>query len=225
MGTFVSMRQFAPLACLILALALPGCGGMVPSGREAPRIERITPDPSARQCLAGLGTKGARFSALPDRYDGGGCGLRNAITMDRVSGDLSALEIARLGPVACPTAQAFSDWARYGIDRAARQLLGTQLVRIETMGSYACRNVAGTARRSAHATAEAVDVAAFVLADGRRISVLQHWNGGDKQERAFLRTVQASACKRFGTVLGPDYNAAHRDHIHVERGGSGGFCR
>ena len=65
------------------------------------------------------------------------------------------------------------------------------------------------------------------LADGRRISILDDWDGGDKQERAFLRTVQASACKRFGTVLGPDYNAAHRDHFHLERGGSasGSFCR
>ena len=151
--------------------------------------------------------------------------MRNAITLDRVRGDISSLEVARLGPVACPTAQAFTEWVRFGIDRAARQMLGSQLLRIETMGSYACRNVAGTGRRSAHATAEAIDIAAFVLADGRRISVLTHWDGGDKQERAFLRTVQASACKRFGTVLGPDYNAAHRDHFHVERGGSGGFCR
>ena len=103
-------------------------------------------------------------------------------------------------------------------------MLGSPLARIETMGSYSCRNVAGTERRSAHARAEAIDIAAFVLADGRRISVLNHWNGGSAQERAFLRTVQDSACKRFGTVLGPAYNAAHRDHLHIELGG-GGFCR
>jgi hypothetical protein len=28
--------------------------------------------------------------------------------------------------------------------------------------------------------------------------------------------IQRSACKRFATVLGPDYNSAHHDHIHVE---------
>ncbi|HMP56272.1 MAG TPA: extensin family protein, partial [Novosphingobium sp.] len=60
--------------------------------------------------------------------------------------------------------------------------------------------------------------------DGRRISVLHGWNASSREEREFLRVVHQSACKRFGTVLGPDYNAAHRDHLHIELGG-GGFCR
>ena len=67
-------------------------------------------------------------------------------------------------------------------------------------------------------------LAAFVLADGRRISVKDGWDNASEQERAFLRTVHTSACKRFGTVLGPAYNAAHEDHLHVELG-SGRFCR
>ena len=60
------------------------------------------------------------------------------------------------------------------MDRAARQIMGSPLVRIETMGSYNCRNVAGSGRRSAHATAEAIDVSGFVLADGRRIRYTTH---------------------------------------------------
>ncbi|HCJ80659.1 MAG TPA: extensin, partial [Erythrobacter sp.] len=97
------------------------------------------------------------------------------------------------------------------------------LQRIETMGSYSCRNVAGTARRSAHSRAEAIDVSAFVLADGRRVSVLSGWNAS-REEREFLRVVHKSACKRFGTVLGPDYNRAHHDHFHLEYG-KGNYCR
>ena len=81
-----------------------------------------------------------------------------------------------------------------------------------------------TAGFGGHARAEAIDVAAFVLADGRRISVLGDWNAGEADEREFLRTVQRSACKRFGTVLGPDYNAAHANHFHLEEG-NGSFCR
>ena len=92
------------------------------------------------------------------------------------------------------------------------------------MGSYSCRNVAGSDRRSAHATAEAIDVSAFILADGRRISVLDKWSAGTSAERQFLTLVHQSACKRFGTVLGQAYNAAHRDHLHVELSGAG-FCR
>jgi hypothetical protein len=123
-------------------------------------------------------------------------------------------------------ASSFAGWARYGADRAARQILGSPLVRIETMGSYSCRNVAGTARRSAHATANAIDVAAFVLADGRRVSVLDDWFNGTRDEREFLHVVQESACKRFATVLSPEYNAAHRDHLHVEVGTGGRpYCR
>lgn len=175
-------------------------------------------------CLAGLSEAGSRFSPLPDRYDGPGCGVTGAVQLAAVRSDRAQLGISNIGPVQCNTAQVFAGWARFGVDRAARQILGSPVERIETMGSYSCRNVAGTSRRSAHATGEAIDIAAFVLADGRRISVLADWSGGSREEREFLRVVHESACKRFGTVLGPEYNAAHRDHLHVEIGG-GGFCR
>jgi hypothetical protein len=68
---------------------------------------------------------------------------------------------------------------------------------------------------SEHAFANAVDVSAFVLRDGRRVSVLNGWRGSPK-ERAFLRRLHQSACKRFGTVLGPEYNAAHANHFHFD---------
>ena len=103
-------------------------------------------------------------------------------------------------------------------------MLGSELARIETLGSYNCRNVAATDRLSAHGTAGAIDVSAFVLADGRRISVQQDWSQGTSAEQQFLRTIHASACRRFGTVLGPAYNADHADHFHVELSG-GGTCR
>lgn len=92
------------------------------------------------------------------------------------------------------------------------------------MGSYACRNIAGSSKRSAHSRAEAIDIAGFVLADGRRITIKTGWDARSPQEREFLRIVHRSACKRFGTVLGPDYNAAHADHLHLEEG-DGSFCR
>ena len=63
-----------------------------------------------------------------------------------------------------------------------------------------------------------------MLEDGRRITVKNAWFGGTDREREFLRVIQQSACKRFDTVLGPDYNDAHADHFHVDRGG-GRLCR
>ncbi|MEZ5682824.1 MAG: extensin family protein [Novosphingobium sp.] len=131
--------------------------------------------------------------------------------------------MSNLGPVTCPLAETLAGWARYGVDRAAQQILGSALVRIETMGSYNCRTIAGSDRMSAHATANAIDVSAFVLADGRRISI-RGWKEGTPAERRFLATIHTSACKRFGTVLGPAYNAAHKDHLHLEMSGRA-FCR
>src|SRR3546814_6585803 len=56
--------------------------------------------------------------------------------------------------------------------------------------TYACRAVVGVAsnRLSGHAIANAVDISAFVLADGRRISVLDDWSSSDPQNRAFMRS-------------------------------------
>ncbi|MCW1429628.1 extensin family protein [Novosphingobium sp. JCM 18896] len=194
--------------------------------RQAVRqsTQSFTPRPDARQCLSELGMTRANFTPLPDQYFGAGCSTVNTVRLSSLQGDSAMFALSNLGPVACPLANTFAAWARFGADRAARQILGSALVRIETMGSYNCRNVAGSGKRSAHARAEAIDVAAFILADGRRVSVLDDWNGGSADERRFLRTVHASACKRFGTTLGPGYNAAHANHFHVELSGSS-FCR
>ena len=199
-----------------------------PTGRDrAPRPAHRRPArPSliGQQCLAKLGASGASFSPLPNAYDAPGCTRIDTVSLSDLRGDAGRFGIANIGPVTCQTASTFAGWVRYGVDRAARAYLGSPLARIETMGSYSCRNVAGTSRRSAHARAEAIDVAAFVLEDGRRISVIGDWKGGSSDERQFLRVVRESACKRFGTVLSPDYNAAHADHLHLEVGDSS-FCR
>jgi hypothetical protein len=219
------VKRFA----IILAMALlSACGSMVPEASKRQSVARstavFTPRPEARQCLSQLGMTQASFTPVPDQYFDRGCSTLNSVRLASLRSDDATLALANLGPVTCPLANTFAAWARYGVDRAARQVLGSPLVRIETMGSYSCRNVAGSARRSGHASANAIDVSAFVLADGRRITVLDGWRQGTSAERQFLRIVQASACKRFGTSLGPEYNAAHANHFHVEVNGDG-FCR
>lgn len=146
------------------------------------------------------------------------------VKLASLAGDSAQFGLSNLGAVKCQTAKAFNAWTRFGVDRAARQILGSPLARIETMGSYACRNIFGTSRRSAHATGNAIDVSGFVLADGRRITLKGDWSSGTKEEREFLRVVHRSACKRFGTVLGPEYNRAHEDHFHLEGTGAR-LCR
>lgn len=221
--------MFRIVAALSIVALTAGCGA-VPSGRDSSRasIARsttvFTPRPEAGRCLSQLSTTRAQFTPLPDQYYGAGCTTLGTVRLAALKSDETSLALSNLGPVTCPVAELFAGWARYGVDRAAQQILGSPLVRIETMGSYNCRNVAGSGRRSAHATANAIDVSGFVLADGRRITVKGNWSAGTKAERQFLTTIHASACKRFGTVLGPAYNAAHADHLHLEPGGRA-FCR
>jgi len=212
-------------------LALGGCSALPERGEQQAGTTptRNAPAPrsqAASQCLSGLALMGASYSPLPDREFGAGCSNRNTVQLASLTSDSNSLAVTNLGPVTCEVSQVFAGWARYGVDRAARQILGSGLRTIETFGSYACRDVAGSGRRSAHATGAAIDVSGFVLEDGRRITVKAGWNGGTAQEREFLRVVQSSACKRFDTVLGPNYNAAHQDHLHVEGViGAKSYCR
>jgi hypothetical protein len=235
------------LTALSCAVMVSGCGSIIPpsqggspaasgsysgsqssSPRPASRMtsipQSLAPRSEDASCLAQLDSAGARFSAIPDTYTAPGCNQLGTVQLAALSGDNSKFAVSNIGPVQCRTASAFNGWARYGVDRAARQILGSPLARIETMGSYSCRNIAGSNKRSAHATAGAIDVSAFVLQDGRRISLSADWNGGTLAEREFLRVVHKSACKRFGTVLGPNYNAAHADHFHLEGTGAN-ICR
>jgi hypothetical protein len=203
-----------------LALLLAACGRV-----DRPAPVRAAAGPSARetaQCHADLFRLGVRFSALADHDYGGGCALRGTVQLVDVG-----VPVGGLGPVRCGEARALAGWIRNAAAPAAYQMLGSELARVDTFGSYACRNVRGTARtdrRSGHALADAVDVGGFVLKDGRRITVRNGWSSPDPQVRAFLRTLHASACRRFGTVLSPDYNVAHADHLHLEDDGAR-FCR
>jgi hypothetical protein len=232
------MQRMALVAALSVLIA--GCS-MVPEGRglsrapSAPAVRTAAipalpgpPTADTRQCISALSKAQVRFTPVPDQTFGAGCSQLGSVRLSTIAltdapRGYNELAVSNIGPVRCELAQRFAGWAQFGVARAAEQMLGSPLVKIETMGSYSCRTIAGSAKLSQHAHANAIDIAAFVLADGRRISVKQGW-AGSNQERAFLRTIHASACKRFGTVLGPDYNAAHQDHLHVDMSGQG-YCR
>ncbi|MBR0552873.1 extensin family protein [Stakelama marina] len=224
------MRLRGPVIVLALSALLTGClfgGGEGGANRAPPRHlaaarSPIPTEAETRQCLADLNAKGVSYQRLPDRTFGGGCSSIGAVKLLDFGTPVTNLKSMR-----CGLADRFVNWVRYGVRPAARQILGSDVVKVESFGTFACRGVVGNGpaqRLSEHAVADAVDVAAFDLADGRRISVLDGWNSDDRQVRAFLRTVHASACKRFVTTLGPDYNAAHHNHFHLDMGG-GHFCR
>jgi len=168
-------------------------------------------------CLRRLRTFDAGFPRVEDRPSAVGCPIRDAV---RVTG--TEVRLSPSGFVAtCPLAAAWVLFEREALQPAARATLGQAVVGVRHLGSFACRNLYGRvgARRSEHATANAVDLASFVLADGRSVEVVRDWPRVGSAEAAFLRSVHAGACRFFDVVLGPDHNAAHRDHLHLDMGG------
>ena len=207
----------------VALLSLVALGGCIPSGSHKPAPQEISasPDGATRQCLAGLTSSDVRFRALADRTFDNGCSALGAVQLLDIG-----TRVTNLGAMTCPLAAAFSGWVRDAAQPAAKAWLGAGIVRIESFGTYSCRpvnNQAG-ARLSEHGRANAVDVGAFVLADGRRITVLAGWNGEDADVRRFLRAVHQAGCRRFKVALGPDANAFHRDHLHFDLG-PGPYCR
>ena len=209
---------------LILLALLAACGRSEAPHPPLVAREPLKPPPSeTAQCHADLGREGVDFRTLPAQDFGRGCGLYGAVQLTDIGVPVTGVTAMR-----CGNARAFAAWVRNAVAPAAWQMLGSPLARLEGMGTYACRNIVGTRgmgdRRSGHALANAVDIGGFVLKDGRRITILNDWNSADPAVHRFLRTIRDSACKRWGTVLSPDYNAAHRNHLHLEDDNAR-FCR
>jgi hypothetical protein len=182
------------------------------------KLDRLDRDP--QQCLATLSGSAFRFEPIDDRTTGPGCGFSNAVRVSRTS-------VALSGPftLSCPAAVSLALWERHSLQFAAQRNLERSVTRIDHLGSYACRNVYGreVGRRSQHATADALDIAGFRLEDGSSVRVLGDWRDadstrGDTPKARFLRDARNGACRFFDTVLSPDYNAAHADHLHLDRG-------
>lgn len=176
------------------------------------KLGRLQDDPAL--CDQVLKTSGLRVSHQADTPADAACPLRNVL---RVQGGEVALSSSFLA--SCPLAVAFALFERHSLQPAAQAVFGQAVTRVDHLGSFACRNIYNRAdgQLSQHASANALDIAGFRLADGRSISVLKDWPGEGDNAR-FLRQVRQGACDDFNAVLSPDYNAAHRNHFHVDMG-------
>lgn len=175
------------------------------------------------QCRALLEDAGVRYTALP-AVRSGQCGYTDGVRLREAGALPLTFRPPGLG-VSCPVAAALAMWEWNVLQPAARRHLGSRVTGLIHFGSYSCRRMYGRSSGdfSEHATADAIDVAGFRLADGREVRVVADWRD-EGAEAAFLRDVRDGACDLFATVLSPDYNAAHRDHLHLdqaERGATG----
>lgn len=133
--------------------------------------------------------------------------------------------VTAVGPVAikptatlaCPIVSELDRWLADTVQPSAMRWFGVRVAEIKQISAYSCRGMNGNSRAhiSEHAFGNALDISAFVLADGRRVTVKGGWRGMP-EEQGFLRDVQAGACAHFTTVLAPGSNVFHYDHIHVD---------
>ena len=170
-------------------------------------------------CMQVLREAGVEVERAPDRDDVGFCVVRGAV---RING--GAVTPLPGNPVLqCPLAVRYVIWERQVLQPAAEAAFGSRVASLNDVGSYSCRRIYGQtspgARPSEHARANALDIGGVTLEDGRRVSVLEDWPGDGPrgaEGRRFLTRVREGACRVFSTVLGPGYNAAHANHLHLD---------
>lgn len=192
-------------------------------GRFTPaKIAELGDD--APRCRALLAEAGSPSRPAPDRIVSENCGYRDGTLVIQAASPSPAGLVT-----SCPVAAALLVWERQ-LQAEAQRHLGTSVRRLLHAGSFSCRRLYNreSGAWSEHATADAVDILGFELADGRTVSVLRDWTN-DGPPGSFLRAARDAACRSFSTVLSPDYNAAHRDHLHLDTAdrGPGGWraCR
>ncbi|WP_029014709.1 extensin family protein [Niveispirillum irakense] len=191
------------------------------------QLRRLQDQPEA--CFAWLEGAGVAASPVPDRSGPAeGCGLTGAATLRR-----SDLRYNATVTASCPLLAGLVLYERHVLIPAARRHFNADIANVRHYGTYACRAVRTTrgegGRRSQHATANAIDIAAVTLADGTTSSLISDWDRMDDQSRPtaaalFWRDAHKGGCQIFRSVLGPDYNDLHRDHFHLDMGPFG-ICR
>lgn len=210
-ATLAPLPDISDLA-VPLALRPPERPEQITRAAEAARAAR------ARGSVCGnLEIQGTVLGAVPGP---GSCGVEGGVRVTSVAG----VRLSTPATMDCRTAQALHRWVENGA-RPAIGNAGGGLSTIRVVGHYSCRTRNGGSRLSEHAYGRAIDIAGFDLRDGTRISLINDWNTSAHAAR--LRQMHQAACGTFGTVLGPDANAAHRDHFHFDtaRYRSGSYCR
>lgn len=180
-------------------------------------------------CREALKAEGFRFRALGDkeRPDKSGCGIPHPVLVMK-----GPTGISYDPPVTvdCSLARALANVERIVQEEAETHLQG-KIARIGNLGGYACRPRNTSRGRggslSAHAFGSALDVSAFHPAKGTPAIIARDYAEGARTtpareaRRAFLHAVFARLRREADLTyaIGPEFNAQHRDHFHLDRGG------
>jgi hypothetical protein len=209
------------IAAFVLASlgnGLPAAGANVPLPRSrpavaaAPPVAVVTDHGPPSDCDKRFAPM-ALFKPKPTLTGPGACGGPDLIELDAVLlPDGGRVAVTPVATLQCGMAESFAAWIR---DEVVPRLapLKSPLRAVFNEDSYECRgrNRVVGAKVSEHGKGNAIDVRAFVLADGRKL-VLTDVNA----PKSLRLSLQESACGRFTTVLGPGSDAYHEQHIHLD---------
>ncbi|MBB4199147.1 extensin [Rhodoblastus sphagnicola] len=208
----LALTRPAGLAALALLGALSGCGKFGSAERPAWRAQ------AEEACFARGQVELSNYIQPAGRdIDGPSiCGLTRPLKVTALLGGKVLFNATQT--LDCPMVAELEVWLTQVAQPAAEARFGQPITQVDSMGSYNCRGMNNQfgARLSEHSFGNALDIGGFVLADGRKITVVHDWTRGDPQAQAFLRDLHAGACEHFTTVLGPGSNAFHYNHIHVD---------
>ncbi len=115
------------------------------------------------------------FERLPPLKQGI-CGTPIPILIRSIGSDPEVV-IDPPATITCKMAVTLDTWLKEQVQPAAGALFGSQVVKLRNAASYKCRNrYSGVNTKiSQHALANALDISAFVLASGERVTVLEDW--------------------------------------------------
>ncbi|MGC6386683.1 extensin family protein [Ewingella sp. S1.OA.A_B6] len=185
------------------------------------KLRRLDKNPQA--CFAALerARDAGAISFITIGDTGGTCPLSSPVRVQR----FGSVALSSSFLASCRLALSSAMFISQVVKPQAQAQLGSDLIRIDHLGSYVCRNLYNRAegKLSEHATAEALDVAGFHLADGTDVTVLKGWKE-QKPRGSYIRAIFKESCSYFGNSIGPDYNVAHANHFHFGMRWFG-FCR
>lgn len=204
-----------------LLMAMIALGACAERERWSPRPPPPAPPPeeNATETLTALGVPFRPWVSAPRTLASGiTCGVADGVVIKRGATGIRFSKPLRL------RADFAVRLARFEkiLQHEAQAVFKQRITRIDHLGTYVCRAIAGSRVASEHAYGNAIDVAGFTLANGRRITVLRDFaragSAPTTPAAEFLARVtrRAQTERLFGAVLTPDFDRQHTNHLHLD---------
>jgi hypothetical protein len=197
-------------------------GGGQRSSAVTFRIEEEAPEGVSGPCYDQLRARGVSFEPMTIR-ENSICTVEDAVMLNTpIAGVTHRVAWAtgtRRMQTSCEMALKLVDLSEVLAARGVTEVFHS--------GSYNCRNIAGTGTPSQHSMARAYDINGYTI-NGTKYEYVRHWEhntsnpqtAGGRALRDITLAIRDAGL--FNTILSPDYNRDHDDHIHVDfTGGSG----